>query len=77
MHVAHWGTLVATKGVSAAKATIDINVEVENSDVNSTKTVTAQTNIYPLNNDNAVATIGPRKITLAPVPGRHSWALWS
>ena len=48
IHVAHWGTVVQTKNVSAASATVDLAVEIENKS-DTTCQIEVSTEIYALN----------------------------
>ena len=69
LHVGHWGTHVRSRAVSAASATIDVDVTIDN-DSTRDETVSVATRVYTLNREGqrtgaAVATIAPTDRTVA------------
>jgi beta-galactosidase len=69
VHVAHWGTLVATRDVSAASATIDVEVTIDNG-LGSSATVRIASQIFALDaagrkTGDAVASIDPVETPVA------------
>ena len=64
VHVAHWGTYIATPTVSSSSATVNLKVTVNN-DSDQKANVTVATEIFPL--DATVKKIGPAVATIAPI----------
>lgn len=69
VHVAHWGTFVSTRDVSAEAATIDLVLELEN-DTDADATVEVLTELYALDErgaraGGALARFAPRSATVA------------
>jgi beta-galactosidase len=70
VHVAQWGTRVATRNVSASSATIDIDVRIDN-DSTGRETVSVLTEIYALDRGGAraptpLAAVAAAEVAVAP-----------